>query len=122
MSQESAAKIAGVAAEAIHSLNYATMPNSGSLQYPGDVYDTVAGLSRLAMHFPQALQQLGRFVQGLETEGKLRSVEADQPLPEVLLALYEALGAAGASATALYQALNAAHNALSPIAYQDTEA
>ncbi|WP_405778341.1 hypothetical protein [Streptomyces sp. NBC_00859] len=110
-----AASLADQAAETIRSLNYATLPNAGALAFPGDAYSTIGNLSILAMRLPQALHQIGAFI---DRQHEIDSLYSDQG-PEDLIAritnLRNATGDAVRAAEALYAALDQAHSALSPI-------
>jgi hypothetical protein len=56
---KSASEAAQEAAEAIRTLNYATLPHEGypGLEYPSDVYEVIGALKTALERMPQALQQ-----------------------------------------------------------------
>lgn len=56
------AALADVAAEAIRALNHATVPGTGRLVHPSDVYDVIGSLERLAAMLPQAFGQLSMWL------------------------------------------------------------
>jgi hypothetical protein len=60
-----AGEAASDAAEAVHSLNYATQPAEGwpGLNYPGDVYNVLGSLAVLAEQLPQTCEQLVGFLE-----------------------------------------------------------
>ena len=51
---------ARAAADAVQELNRATIWNSGGLDQPADVYDTVRALADMTGRLPQTLEQLAR--------------------------------------------------------------
>lgn len=64
------AALAGDAAEAVRTLNHATLPGSGGLVFPADAYDVTGALSLLASRLPQALAQLLAFLQAEVKAGR----------------------------------------------------
>lgn len=117
MSDIIAPELAGTAAEAVRALNHATHPHSpvGALEYPADVYDTVAALKQLTQRLPQTFTQLGGF---LETQHAAGYMTADHGTPEEhAAAVHDAFTEAADAAEALTSALDRAHNALAPLGY-----
>ncbi|MFD8516534.1 hypothetical protein ACFV27_37020 [Streptomyces antimycoticus] len=108
-------QLADRAADAIRTLNHTT----GTLEYPGDIYSTVANLKILAQRLPQTYQQLaGQFTQ-LGHDGHLRIEPGRGDLSDAQDQAYHALYDAVVAAEAMEQALDRAHTALGPIGYQD---
>jgi len=108
------AELAGQAAESVRALNHATLPGSGGLVFPADVYDVTGQLSVLAARLPQALAQLLTFLQAEVKAGRVVIVagpHAADPAA-VLAAVTGSLDAAVASARRLHQALDSAQNQL----------
>lgn len=100
---------ATAAAEAIRSLNHATL--GGGYQWPSDVYDTLGELERAARMLPQALNQAALWLERQHDAGRIGH---DHPKVSagisVEIAIGE-LGAAIAAATSLSRALSGAHEA-----------
>ncbi|MFB7359696.1 hypothetical protein [Streptomyces gardneri] len=120
MPEPTPADLSDRAAEAIRSLNHATLshPNLGWV-YPGDAYSTVANLYALARMLPQAISQIDSFIAGLNEDEHLRSDKGEADLPGRLVGLHLALADAAGQATALGRALDNAHQLLGPVAYKD---
>jgi hypothetical protein len=110
---------ASTAAEAIRTLNHATLPGGSddSLKYPADVHDIIGSLDQLAAGLPQALGQVWTFLSGLAGDGYLRSDRnsLDRDLSDTHAALDDAVRAAHS----LTGALGRAHSATSHLAYND---
>jgi hypothetical protein len=113
------AQLADDAAEAIRSLNHATMSARDGWVYPGDAYSTVAGLAAMARMLPQALVQMGRFMDALEETGRLTSDHGQADLPGRLEAFHGAMRNAEDHARILGRALDRAHQSLGPVAYKE---
>jgi hypothetical protein len=69
MMTSEAAKSAGQAAEAIRTINHATIRTGGF--EPSDVYDIVTELAVLTQRLPQAFGQLVRIVEHLHANGRV---------------------------------------------------
>lgn len=108
-------ELADTAAEAIRSVNHSTK----NIEYPGDVYSTVANLKILAQRLPQTFEQLGGRLTQLGHDGHLRIEPGRGDLADAQEETYAALRDAIDAAHALDAALNRAHSALGPIGYQD---
>lgn len=111
--------IADTAAEAVRTFNHATLPTarsrSGSLNYPGQAYSSVAAFKRVAQNLPQSFDQTSRFLTRLHLDGTLT---ADYGLvADHVSEAKKALAEASRCADLLADALNRAHSALSPIGY-----
>lgn len=107
------------AKEAIHALNYATLPwdNYPGLEYPSDAYDAVGSLVAMAGMLPQALNQLGKYVDRETAAGRIEIYE-ETVTPEAAAATLDlALADAQSAAVDLLRALNRAHSATSRMAY-----
>lgn len=114
------ARLADAAAEAVRSLNHATLSRrAAGWEYPGDAYSTVASLSAMAAMLPQALGQIEGFIGALGDADRLRSDKGPEDLPGRLTEFHDAMGAASRQARALYVALNQAHQLLGPVAYKE---
>jgi len=112
------AAIVDAAALEIRALNHRTLAAGGEgWQYPGDAYSAVGGLVQLAMMLPQALDQIGDLLEGMDIDGNLRSDK--DTLTADLENTYGGLADAHDAAKKLYEALNRAHSGLSPITYKD---
>jgi hypothetical protein len=72
-----AADLARVAAEAIRQLNHATIHGRG-YEWPGDVDDVVAELSRAASGMVQALDQASRWLTRAQAAGQVGHDQFDQ--------------------------------------------
>jgi hypothetical protein len=105
------AEHATAAAEAIRSLNHATL--DGGYRWPSDVYATIGELERAARMLPQALNQAAGWLERQHDAGR---VGHDHPKASagisVEIAIGE-LGAAIAATSSLRRALTGAHEACS---------
>lgn len=116
------ADLAERAAAAVNRLNHATIPGTRpGLAYPGDAYDTVASLKELAGSLPQTFDQIAAFLHRLDQQGSLRLDDGTSTAPAVA-DLDDALHQATTAAHHLRNALNQAHSALGPVAYQEPRA
>jgi hypothetical protein len=70
------AQLADEAAEAIRSLNHATLFPGAGYEYASDVYDAIGSLRVLAERLPQALTQAAKWLATAESHGWLQDVEA----------------------------------------------
>lgn len=122
MPDKTPAELASQAADAVRAINHLTLsPNpSDNWTYPSHAYSLVGGLSQMAMMLPQALDQIGAFIEVMDTAGNLRSDK--DTLDTDLQATYGGLADAHDAAKGLYEALERAHSGLSPIAYKDGDA
>lgn len=109
------ARLADDAAEAIRRLNHATLSARDGWRYPGDAYDTVACLARMAGGLGQALGQLEGFVGTLADGGRLTSDKGQEGLPCRLREFHRASSDAIRQARALYHSLDRAHQLLGPV-------
>jgi hypothetical protein len=81
------------AAEAVRSLNHATI-RSGGYEWPADVYVVVGDLAVLAGRLPQALEQAGRWMQRAAAAGRVghdAGVDPAAAVANVLADLDEAI-------------------------------
>lgn len=119
MARHTPSDLASRAAEVIRALNHATLDTYGheGWTYPGDAYDVIGGLDRMAGGLNQALEQVWMLLSGLAVDGHVRSDRGgiDQPMAEARAALDDAR----AAADRLTVALSRAHAATSPLAWQD---
>lgn len=114
-------QLADQAAEAVRSLNHATLSKRPGWEYPSDAYDVVGGLARVAMMLPQALQQAGRFVDDIANNGHM-GVDAGGPdVAAMQTDLAVELTNAVNSAQVLYLQLSRAHAVLSHATYTGHE-
>jgi len=98
--------LAAAAAEALRSLNHATLGPDGLAQ-PGDAYDVLAALSLAASRLPQALGQVGRWLDTALADGRLACHDGSDPVFAVggtWLFLHDARGTAAALAGDIGQA------------------
>jgi hypothetical protein len=70
-SPERTRRLADVAADAMRTLNYATLPHRGGLAYPGDAYDLLGALAQVAERLPQLCGQVGGFLDDAHSAGQL---------------------------------------------------
>lgn len=119
MTDKTPAQLASEAADAVRAINHLTLSAhpSDDWTYPSHAYSVVGGLTQMAMMLTQALDQIGAFIELMDTGGNLRSDKGT--LPADLENTYGGLADAHDAAKQLYEALNRAHSGLSPIAYQD---
>lgn len=111
-------QLASDAAEAIRGLNHATL-SLGHLdwEYPSNAYSVLGGLERTSGYLPQALTQVRSLLSGLFFDGHVGSTtgNAEKDVAEAIAALDDARVAAAT----LNAALQRAHNATSPLTYED---
>lgn len=112
------AQLADDAAEAVRSANHATMSTRPGWEFPADAYSVVGNLLEMVQRLPQLLEQTGVHVQRLADGDHVRSDRGGNGAAEVAAAL-DALNRASTDALSLAAALDTAHSALSPLAYQD---
>jgi hypothetical protein len=114
------AQLADDAAEAVRSANHATLSAGPALgwEFPSDAYDVIGNLLAMVQRLPQLLEQTGAHVQRLATADHVRSDRGGNGADEVAAAL-DAIGRASDDAVSMAAALDTAHSALSPLAYQD---
>ncbi len=108
------------AADAINALNHATLSPSyegGGWWWPSDTYDVIGRLDRMAGGLPQALEQVGMLLAGLDEHGHVGSDHGDAPAR--LEATMAALGDARRAALQLQRALARAHSATSALTYKE---
>jgi hypothetical protein len=115
MDTKTPAQLADDAAEAIRGLNHATLSTRPGWEYPSDAYSVVGGLARAVGGLTQAADQIGALIE--ELDGHLTSDRGT--LDADVIAAYAALADSTDAARTLYEALNRAHAALSPLGYQD---
>lgn len=118
----SPAALADQAAEAIRTLNHATMPWAGELTEPADVYAVLGSLATLAARLPQVLSQLQVFLAREQAAGRVQIVDgqhAGDPAAAVT-DLGHALSCAAGRAEALHHALKQAHATVTWAARTDT--
>lgn len=114
------AQLADDAAEAVRSANHATLSADPALgwEFPSDAYDVIGHLQAMARRLPQLFQQTEAFIGRLADGDHIRSDRGGNGAAEVNAAL-DALSRASTDAVAMAAALDTAHSALSPLAYQD---
>lgn len=112
------AQLASDAAESIRGLNHVTL-SIGDLdwEYPSNAYSVIGGLERAVGYLPQALEQVWSLLSGLAADGHVGSTtgDPDRNLNEAHAALDEARSLAAR----MNSALQRAHNATSPLTYED---
>lgn len=120
MDAKTPAELADAAAEAVRSANHATLTAGPALgwEFPSDAYDVVGHLLAMVQRLPQLLEQTGAHVQRLADGGHVRSDRGGNGAEEVA-AVLDALGRASTDAVAMAAALDTAHGALSPLAYDE---
>jgi hypothetical protein len=115
---KSPAQLASAVAEAIRGLNHATLSTGGAdWEYPSNAYGVIGSLERASGYLPQSLDQLWSLLSGLAADGHVGSTtgDAEKGLKEARAAL----DAARTAAVHLNIALQRAHNATSPLTYED---
>lgn len=118
MTVKTPAALASSAAEAVRTLNHATLsPGRYGWEYPGDAYQVIGGLDQTAGRMNQALEQIWALLSGLAADGHVRS---DRGTPDAdLTATRTALDTARAAADQLTTALRRAHSAASHLGLHD---
>ena len=115
------AALADQAAEAVRSLNHATLSARPGWEHPVDAYDVVGDLARMAMMLPQAIEQTGKFFDALVADGHVGvdgfGREKGTTVETMSAELAGALVDAAALARHLHEQLNIAHGALSSATY-----
>ena len=118
-SDEHTAAVAGLAAEAVRFVNYATGPHSSAgLAYPATAYAVTGSLALAAFRLGQCFAQVTDFLDRELAAGRLRDDSGCHPLLPVERARRD-LDHAAAAACALNAALTAAQNELAGL-YQST--
>jgi hypothetical protein len=74
---ETAAGWAQAAAQAIRSLNHATLPGAGGLVWPVDAYTVLGELSLLTTRLPQVFTQLLSFLENEVQDGRVVIVDGE---------------------------------------------
>lgn len=108
------AEIAEGIAEAVRLLNYATMPVTGELEYPGDLCSVLADLKIAAERMPQAFDQMARWITAEHDAGRVAH-DQGADVGEYVSAVADALERASNDAVALGAALYNAHEASSTL-------
>ncbi|RXS69391.1 hypothetical protein EST92_25605 [Streptomyces sp. TM32] len=110
---------ARAAADAIRSLNHATLSPGGrdGWQYPADAYSVIAGLDQMAGGLGQSLEQVWLLLVGITGDNHIRSDRGD--VTTDLSAARNALFDAHAAVDQLVVALSRAHSAISTLAWDE---
>jgi hypothetical protein len=114
------AELATEAAEAVRSLNHATLRHrtGEGWEYPSDAYDVLGELSLVAMRMPQALEQAGKFVDAIADDGRLGVDAGGTDVAGMQTDLGAAIKDAIDAAAALTKALVLAHGVASHLTYR----
>lgn len=118
-----AARHAGVAAEAIRVLNHATLPGRCDLGEPADAYDVPAHLATIVDRLGQAIGQVQRHLDQQATAGRVRVVDGEyQGHPHAAVgACRDLTHQAAATAAALGGLLHAAQEVVTWVAATPAE-
>lgn len=121
-SPERTRQLADVAAEAIRTLNYATMIDRGGLDYPGDAYELLGTLGQLAARLPQLCGQVSAWLDAEQAAGNLGEVPAPRgryggDSARAVTAAGSALAEAGRTASHLSSLLGEAQSAIAGVEY-----
>ena len=111
--QPSPAALARTAAEAVRSLNHATLGGDG-LEQPADAYAVLGELSLTASRLPQLLGQVGRWLAAALAAGRLGCDDGTDPAAAVSGA-WLFISDARASAAALARDLDHAQQQLAAV-------
>jgi hypothetical protein len=111
--QASPAALACTAAEAVRSLNHATLGGDG-LEQPSDAYQVLGELSLTASRIPQLLGQVGRWLAAALAAGQLGCDDGTDPAAAVSGA-WLFISDARASAAALARDLDHAQQQLAAV-------
>ena len=117
-SPEYTKQVADIVAEAIRVLNYASMPGSGGLEYPGDVYSLLGALYTGTGRLPQLFRQLVAFLDAQAASGRLGDDHGRDVAAQTAQAAFY-LGAAHQVAADLTASLQAAQNAIAGLYVRD---
>jgi hypothetical protein len=96
--QAAPAALARTAAEAVRSLNHATLGGDG-LRQPADAYEVLGELSTAASRIPQLLGQIGRWLAAALAAGQLGCDDGTDPAAAVSGAWIFISGARGSAAS-----------------------
>lgn len=120
MTDKAPAELADDAAEAIRSLNHATLASERreGWEYPGDAYSAIGNLATLVQRLPQALDQISQFVTRQELQGHLRS-DRGRDVADEVAAVTAGLRMSADDVEVLADHLGAVHSALSHLAWKD---
>lgn len=105
---------ANTAADALRTLNRATLDPGPGWRCPGDAYNVAAALTLTVQRVPQICDQIDVLITALHTRGSLISVTDD--LPDRTHTLHTALDQATEAAETLTDALDTAHTTLGHLA------
>lgn len=112
--------LAHAAAEAIHTLNYATMPNADGLVYPSNVGSVLSGLQSAVSHMHQLLNQMAKFAEKLAQDANLYHDQNGDAQVTALGAAIE-LRAAADRATILRDAMSRAYTPINHLGIREDE-
>lgn len=119
--QPTPVQLADAAAEAVRSLNHATIRGTG-LEFPADAYDVLGALALLAARLPQALRQVQHFLDDATEAGRVSIVDgehAGDPVAAVTTCAHH-LEHATTAAEQLRRTLDAAREAITWAATSNT--
>lgn len=121
-SPERTRQLADVAADAIRTLNYATMSDRGGLEYPGDAYELLGALVQLTQRLPQLSGQVAAWLDSEQAAGHLGEVPAPRgryggDSARAVAAAGSALAEAGRAAARLSSLLGEAQAAIAGVEY-----
>lgn len=114
--------VADAAAEAIRTLNYATMHGRMGLEYPGDVYELLGTLAQIGERLPQLCDQLRTWLMGELNAGRLGEPKSGPNGGSATLAVLRArdqLALAAGNATELRAQLRQAQASISAVQATD---
>jgi hypothetical protein len=114
--QASPAALARTAAEAVRSLNHATV-SGGGLEQPSDAYQVLGELSLTASRIPQLLGQVGRWLAAALAAGRLGCDDGTDPAAAISGA-WLFISDARASAASLARDLEHAQQQLAAVSRQ----
>lgn len=113
--------LANAAAEAIHTLNYATMENAGGLVYPSNVGSIVSGLCSAVGNMRQLLDQLGDFTYELGHDRRLYHDQPGKSATDAAATARAQLQAAAAMTEVLRSALDRVYASINHLGVRDDE-
>lgn len=114
------AQLAEHAAEAVRAINHLTL-HASAFTWPAQVSDTIGQLAVLTQRLPQALIQMGQWLDTADAAGRVGHDTDDTPNLSLLFA-WTALASAEHHATQLAAALADAHNEIAHLTGIDPDA
>lgn len=113
--------LANAAAEAVHTLNYATMSGAGGLVYPSNVGSIISGLCSAVGNMHQLLEQLADFTNDLGHDRRLYHDQFGENAERAAATARAQLQAAASLTDVLRSGLDRAYSSINHLGVRDDE-